>query len=170
MLKTVVIVLYLYFIILFIYYNVAGNEETKGNISTEKFSHFPELGKLVESLLTIFIFLLAVKPTLHDVLMKLACISASWREIGYGLRLSHNNLKYLAESNLSKETRLGEVIQLWLNMNGQGGGAPVTWMTILNVLEGPLVNKKALAMEIYQSLKEESCNEQIAPSKYTIDS
>ena len=55
-------------------------------------------------------------------------------------------------------------------MNGQDGGAPVTWITILNVLEGPLLNNNALAMEIYWSLKEESSNEQTAPSKYTIDS
>ena len=55
-------------------------------------------------------------------------------------------------------------------MDGKDGSAPVTWITILDLLKGPLVNNKALAMKIYQSLKEESSKEQIAPSKYTIDS
>ena len=156
---------------LFLYYHVTGDQEGKGNISTEKFSYFPKLGNSLNSFLTFFlIFLSAVKPTKHEVLMKLACISASWHDIGNSLKLRHNDLKGLAQSYSSNNTRLGEVIQLWLDMNGQDGGAPVTWSTILNVLEGPLVNNKALAMEIYHSLKEESCNRQTLPSNYTIDS
>ena len=55
-------------------------------------------------------------------------------------------------------------------MDGKDDGAPVTWITILDVLKGPLVKNKALAMKIYQSLQEQSSKEQIAPSKYTIDS
>ena len=115
------------------------------------------------------IFLSAVKPTKHEVLIKLACISASWNDIGNGLRLRHNDLKGLAQSYSSNNTRLGEVIQLWLDMNGEDGGAPVAWITILEVIEGPLVNNKALATEIYQSLKEEGTNKQIGHSKYAID-
>ena len=34
---------------------LTGNQETQGSIPTEKFSHFPKLGKLVESFLTFFI-------------------------------------------------------------------------------------------------------------------
>ena len=116
-----------------------------------------------------FNFLLAVKPSRHEVLIQLACISASWHEIGDGLGVSYNKLRGLAQSPLENQTRLGDVIQHWLDMNGQGGCAPVTWITVLDVLKGPLVNNKALAMEIYQSLKEESSKEQIASSKYTID-
>ena len=55
-------------------------------------------------------------------------------------------------------------------MNGKDDGAPVKWITILDLLKGPLLNNKALAMKIYQSLKEESSKEQTAPSKYVIDS
>ena len=84
--------------------------------------------------------------------------------------MSYNNLRSLAQSTLENQTRLGDVIQHWLDMNGQGGGASVTWITILDILKGPLVNNKSLAMKIYQSLKEESSKKQIASSKYTIDS
>ena len=41
-------------------------------------------------------------------------------------------------------------------MNGQDGGAPVTWNTILYVVKGPLVKNNARAIEIYEHLKEES--------------
>ena len=113
---------------------------------------------------------LVVKPTRREVLIQLACISASWHEIGDGLGVKYNDLDSLAQSNLKDQRKLGEVIEIWIKMDGKDDSAPVTWITILDVLNGPLVNNKALAMKIYQSLKEESSKEQIAPSKYTIDS
>ena len=54
---------------------------------------------------------------------------------------------------MSNQTTLGHVIQSWLDMNGQDGGAPVTWTTIIDVIRGPLVQNKALAREIYEYLK-----------------
>ena len=54
-------------------------------------------------------------------------------------------------------------------MDGKDDGAPVTWIIILNLLNGPLFGNKALAMKIYKSLKKESSNEQIAQGKYTLD-
>ena len=116
-----------------------------------------------------FNFLLVVQPKRREVSIKLACIDASWRIIGIGLGVSYNILQGLAESNQSNQVRLHHVIENWLDMNGEDEGAPVKWITILDLLKGPLFNKKALAMKIYQSLKEESSKKQIAPSKYTID-
>ena len=113
---------------------------------------------------------LVVKPTRHEVLIQLACISALWHEIGDGLGVKYNDLDSLAQSNLKDQRKLGEVIEIWIKMDGKDGSAPVTWITILDLLKGPLINNKALAMKIYQSLKEEGTKEQIAPSKYTIDS
>ena len=55
-------------------------------------------------------------------------------------------------------------------MNGQGEGAPVTWMTILDVVKGRLVQNKALAMTIYENLKQGSSVQQITQSKYIIQS
>ena len=57
---------------------------------------------------------------------------------------------------MSNQTRLGYVIQMWLDMDGHGEGAPVIWNTILDVIKGPLVQNKALAMSIYQNLKQQS--------------
>ena len=117
-----------------------------------------------------FSFLLVVQPKIREVLTKLVCIDTLWRIIGIGLGVSYNILQGLAESNQSNQVRLHHVIEKWLNMNGEDEGAPVKWITILDLLKGPLFHNKALAMKIYQSLKEDSSKKDIAPSKYTIDS
>ena len=116
------------------------------------------------------IVLTVERPTSYDVLNKLGCIDASWRSIGEGLGVGYNVLKGLDESNKPNQTRLSEIIQTWLFMNGQGEGAPVTWMTILEVVKGPLVQNKALAMTIYENLKQGSSVQQITQSKHIIQS
>ena len=114
------------------------------------------------------IVLLVAQPKRPEVLTQLVCTDTLWRNIGNGLGVSFNILQGLAESNQSNQAKLDQVIQKWLDMNGKDDGAPVTWITILDILKGPLVDNKALAMKIYHLLKEESSKEQIAPSKYTI--
>ena len=109
-----------------------------------------------------------IKPTRREVLIQLACINASWHEIGDGLGVKYNDLDSLAQSNLNNQAKLSKVIHMWIEMDGKDDGAPVTWITILDLLKGQLLNKKALAMKIYQSLKEHSSKELIAPSKYII--
>ena len=116
------------------------------------------------------IFHLVVKPTRCEVLFQLACIDASWYEIGNGLGVSYNELRGLTQSTHENQRKLTEVIQIWIEMDGKDGSAPVTWNTIIDLLKGPLVKNKALALKIYQLLKEESTKEQTAQSKYTVDS
>ena len=114
------------------------------------------------------IVLTVERPTRRDVLIQLVDIDALWRSIGDGLGVSNNVLKGLAESNMSNQIRLGEVVQKWLDMNGQGEGASVTWITILDVVKGPLVQNKAHAMTIYEYLKLESSVQRVTQSKYVI--
>ena len=108
------------------------------------------------------------RPTRYEVLSQLACIDASWRSIGEGLRVSYNDLKDLDESKMLNQARLSAIIQKWLDMNGQGEGAPVTWKTILDVVKGPFVQNNAQAMTIYDYLKQESSLQQNTQSKYVI--
>ena len=82
--------------------------------------------------------------------------------------MSYNNLQSLAQSTDEDLIKLSKVIQIWIEMDGKDDGALVTWNTILDVLKGPLVNNKNLAMKIYQSLKEDSSKDLIAPSKYIL--
>ena len=88
------------------------------------------------------------------MLSKLTAIDASWRSIGNGLALSYNFLQGLDESNKSNQIRLDHVLQMWLNMDGKA--TPVTWKTIIDVVKGPLVQNKPLAIKIYHDLKEDS--------------
>ena len=115
------------------------------------------------------IVLTVERPTRYEVLNKLAYIDASWRSIGEGLRVRYNVLKGLDESYKPNQTRLSEIVQTWLDMNGHGEGAPVTWITILDVVKGPLVQNKSLAMKIYKDLQLSSV-QQNTQSKYTIQS
>ena len=110
------------------------------------------------------------RPTRREVLTQLACINFQWRNIGNGLGVSYNDLQGLAEHNDSNQTRLDQVIQNWLDMNGQGEGAPVTWMSILDVINGPLVQNITHAMTIYEYLKQRSSVQQSTQSKRTIQS
>ena len=151
--------------------SVTANQESKECTSTDDFSPFPKLCELIFTSFQLLInFHVVVKPTLHKVLNQLACIDASWRKIGYGLGVSYNKLQGLAQTTHDDLIKLSDVIQKWIEMDGKDDGAPVTWITILDVLKGPLVKNKNLAMKMYQSLKEEGTNEQIGHSKYTIDS
>ena len=93
---------------------------------------------------------------------------ASWHNIEDDLRVKDNYLRGLADGNMQNQTRLGHVIQKWLDMDGQDECAPVTWKTILDVVNGPLVNKKAQAMQIYEHLKLNSSIQQNTQSKYVI--
>ena len=61
---------------------------------------------------------------------------------------------------MSNQERLDHVLQKWMEMDGQDGGAPVTWNTIIDVIKGPLVQCKDLAMEIYEYLKQENSKQQ----------
>ena len=95
---------------------------------------------------------LVKKPSKQNVLEQLALIDTSWRSIGNGLGVEYNILQGLAESNMSNQTKLDHVLQKWIDLDDQE--SPVIWKTILNVVNGSLVQNKALAKEIYQYLKQ----------------
>ena len=95
--------------------------------------------------------------------MQLAPIDASWHSIGNGLGVSDNDLKKLGQSTKSDQYKLDHVLQRWIEMDSQV--TPVTWKTILEVIQGPLVGNYALAEKIYQYLKQQSFKQQKATSK-----
>ena len=143
--------------------HTGGNQETiERERYSDEFSDFPKLCKLlyVHNITIYYINYIDEKPTRREVLTQLATISASWRSIGNGLGVNYNDLQGLGQANTSNQDRLGDVLQKWLNMNGQGEGASVTWKTILDVIKGPLVQNNALAWKIYEYLKRESSVQQ----------
>ena len=112
------------------------------------------------------ILIIVEKPRKIDVLEWLVEIDASWHGVGLDLGVSNNDLDGLAESNKSNQTKLDYVLQKWIEMDGQA--TPVTWQAILDVVKGPLVQNNALAMKIYQALKQESDKQLIGTSKFKI--
>ena len=86
--------------------------------------------------------------------------------------MSSNYLDGLLQSNLSNEIRLDHVLQKWIELNGQatsdGQSTPVSWKMILDVVNGPLIQNKALAKEIYQYLKQENSKPKSATGKNSI--
>ena len=95
-----------------------------------------------------------------EVLNQLIPISSKWYVIGVGLQVNVNYLESMANSKLSNQVKLGKVIQRWLDMDGQDEGAPVTWNALIDVIKGPLVQNKALALTIHAYLRLEDSRQQ----------
>ena len=93
-------------------------------------------------------------------------IAASWRSIGNSLRIDHDHLKGLAESNMSNKDRLDSVLQKWIDNDDEA--SPVTWRTVIDIVKGPLIQNNALAKEIYQHLEEENSKKQPGNYNYSI--
>lgn len=109
--------------------------------------------------MTLCVIIIAEKiTTIHDILKQLIPIDARWRELGNGLRVSSNYLDGLAQSNTTNQIRLERVLQKWIELDSQD--SLVNWMTIIDVVKGPLVQNKALAMKMYQDLKQEASKQQ----------
>ena len=109
--------------------------------------------------MTLSVIIIAEKiTTIHDILKQLIPIDARWRELGDSLRLSSNYLDGLAQSNTTNQIRLERVLQKWIELDSQD--SLVNWMTIIDVVKGPLVENKALAMKMYQDLKQEASKQQ----------
>ena len=126
---------------------------------------------MLDNLIWQFFYLIVLtveRPTIHEVSKQLAFINAHWWNIGIGLGVSFNDLQGLLTFNQLNQTKLDHVIQKWLDMNGQGEGAPVTWNTILNVVKGPLVQDITRAMRINEYLKEKSSVQQDTQSNLSI--
>ena len=126
------------------------------------FSH--NLITYLHSLIINFLNYIDDKPDKLCVLKWLVDIDASWRGIGLDLGISNNYLEALAQSSMSNQMKLDHVLQKWIEMDSEA--TPVIWKVIIDVIKGPLVQNKALAMEIYKSLKQESSNQQNTTGMY----
>ena len=67
-----------------------------------------------------------------------------WKEVGLALKVPDHVLNGLDKSRNSNILKLYEVIQCWKNAQS----TPVTWKTVVDALEGPIVNNKAIATKI----------------------
>ena len=95
----------------------------------------------------LFLSIFLEKPQTHDLLRQIASINNKWWEIGIELQLSHDFLEGLQQKPYTTMIKLHHVISEWMK-NAQS----VTWETVINAIEGPIVNDKNKADEIREYL------------------
>ena len=79
---------------------------------------------------------------LSTICEELAIVKYKWREIGLKLHIPYHKLKEFQE----EKDRFVEVINYWLNGNVED--VPVTWRSIVTVLESSSVDERGLAKTI----------------------
>ena len=68
--------------------------------------------------------------------------------IGIALEVGSATLETLQQSTISGDLKLASVIQTWIETES----SPVTWETLINAIEGPLLKHKKKANEIRDHL------------------
>ena len=71
-----------------------------------------------------------------------------WYEIGLSLKVSRRVLNDLRHSQESNIVKLDQVIQSWITTESHF----VTWETVIDAIEGPIVNNKLVANTIRKHL------------------
>jgi hypothetical protein len=87
-------------------------------------------------------------PSHSDLLWQLALISHKWEHIGRALSVDNHIIIGLRGNQVDNMMRLSEILQAWIDKDED-----VTWKTIIDAIEGPIVDNKAFADEIRQNLK-----------------
>ena len=76
---------------------------------------------------------------------ELCSVIDKWFRIGVQLGLDETKLNQIEADHRNVDRRFSEVISFWLNKNTQG---PVSWRSLVEVLESPFVNEKGLARRL----------------------
>ena len=92
--------------------------------------------------------ILKENPSHCDLLNLLADINNKWKDIGLALSLPQNFIEGLEKVLDSDNVKLSKVITEWIDTMP----SPVTWETIISVVEGPIVNNQRKANDIRQHL------------------
>ena len=88
------------------------------------------------------------RPEPTDLLGLLAAINYEWETIGVALKVQRDvlgGLRYSCESNSVKMIR---VIERWMD----AVPSELSWLTIIEAVEGPIVNHSSIAMKMRQYL------------------
>ena len=94
--------------------------------------------------------LLKTTPDSDDLAHLLIDIDYMWYEIGLSLQVHHCDLDSLQRSPPGNSYhKLKKVIQIWKSNKS----SPVTWKTVITVMESPSFGKKEIANDMCQNLK-----------------
>ena len=87
-------------------------------------------------------------PNADELVLLLIGISDKWYDIGLSLQVRRNVLDDLKQSEGNNPTKLNKVIYIWKDTQP----SLVTWETVINAIESPIVNDKETANLIRQYL------------------
>ena len=89
-----------------------------------------------------------MKPELTDLLGVLADINYEWETIGVALKVQESVLGCLRYSSQSDKIKMIRLVQSWIDAIP----SEVSWLTVIQAVEGPIVNHISTAMKIRQYL------------------
>ena len=90
---------------------------------------------------------------MDKLLQLLFDLSYQWLEIGLCLHLSKNFLDGLHQLNVSNDNKLSKILLNWRETNS----SPFTWRTLIDALNGPIINNRRKAKEIWDYLQNGNC-------------
>jgi hypothetical protein len=98
---------------------------------------------------------LSDRPQLLDLMNILAEIAPQYDDIGTALNVPMSSLGLPDAMNPDEyRANLGQTLEWWL-INGDSVGSPVTYNTIINAIEGPIVQNYRLSQEIKKLTNEQ---------------
>ena len=89
-----------------------------------------------------------MKPELTDLLGLLADINYEWETIGVALKVRRDVLGGLRSSCESNTVKMIRVVETWIDAIP----SKFSWLTVIEAVEGPIVNRPSTAMKIRQYL------------------
>ena len=99
--------------------------------------------------MTLFFHLLEKHPKKADLVKLMSDIAFQWKLIGECLEIKYTYLAFLQSKTSSDIDKLGEILQLWMDTMPK----PVTWNTILQIIESPPIQSKFTVMKMEEFLK-----------------
>ena len=100
--------------------------------------------------------ILYTKPKLNEVFEVLTPIHYMWDTVAVYLNIDEGKRQILRQTNERDDSKMVQVIERWIELNGEGGATPVVWETIIDVVD-KFGNKK-LSSDIYKYLEKLSQN------------
>ena len=77
-----------------------------------------------------------------------AMIPQKWHEVGIQLRMEHDELKFLSDSNPPGSRLFASVFTAWKNCMKKS----YTWAVLIEALKTPAVNETRLAQDLFAKL------------------
>ena len=82
---------------------------------------------------------------LRSITNEFGSVIDKWFQIGVQLGINESKLRQIESDYHTLDRRFSEMISFWLNGNTQ---VPVTWMSLVQVLESRFVSEKGLANQL----------------------